>query len=236
MNDSFGELALALVSSVRDLEYALACTGDFDLRFDFTSSHGQATALERALAYDVEHARAQARALASALAVVSDLNDLTLDRIRALAMDLGRTIDSAVTSALAPDCVSTSLERARALASAINRALDRAQRGECGFQDIPVARPTPGRGNVSNRDTCIIADESLEKINRPPVCAEYFLGLLASPGSDDVLGDFWERHQRQFNLVLTKRGVHLAQLDYWWQVLRSVPGLMRIRLRRASHK
>jgi hypothetical protein len=236
MNGSHDELSSSL-ASVRDLEYALACIGDFDLRFDFTNAHGRATPGERALAFYVERARAQARAITSALDV-ADPNDLnTLDRIHVLAMDLGTTIDSAVASGPAPDCVSNSLERASVLASAIYRALDPAQRGESGIRAVPSAvnglAPSTGRFNASNRDTCLKAEEPLEKIKRPPVYAEYLLRLLASPERDDVLGDFEEQHQRQFNLILTKRGVRLAQLNYWWQVLRSVPGFLRIWLRRA---
>ena len=213
MNDSHGELSLALLTIARDLEHTLACIGDFDLRYGFTSSHGQATAKERALGYDVEHARAQARALVSALA---DVNDLNLDHVSTLVMDLGRTIDNAFASAPASDFVN-SLERARGFASTINSAI---------VNDL--ARLTSGCGDTSNTHT---ADESLEKINRPPVYVEKFLGWLASL-DESVQGDFQERHQR----LKKKHGVHLAQLHYCGLVLRSVPGFLRIRFRRAPRK
>jgi len=224
MNYSHDELSLARIS-IRDLQNLLGKIAEFDLRFSLTNSHGRSTPFERALAYDVEFARNIARGLDSALA---EVNDLTFDRIRTLGMDLGKAVDNARGSGRGLGCSIDSLERACALASGINGAIDRVQRRESGaaaLADVNAMAWPIDRGNVKSRDA---SEQSLEKINRPPVYAEHCLRLLVPPNcAEAVLGDFLER----FNLTLTKRGVHLAQLDYCWQVLRSVPGFLQMQLR-----
>jgi hypothetical protein len=68
--------------------------------------------------------------------------------------------------------------------------------------------------------------------SKPPALAEYLLELLASPElSESAAGDFFEKYNRKFKRVRAKHGVYKARLDYWWQVARSVPGLLRIRIR-----
>lgn len=68
--------------------------------------------------------------------------------------------------------------------------------------------------------------------SKPPASAQYLLELLASPDwSEAAAGDFFEKYERKFHRVRTKHSVFLAKVDYWWQVLHSTPGLLRIRLR-----
>jgi hypothetical protein len=68
---------------------------------------------------------------------------------------------------------------------------------------------------------------------RPPASAESLLNrLVPTDWSEAVLGDFLERYERKFNKTLRERGVFSAQMDYWWQVLRSIPGFLRIRISR----
>lgn len=68
--------------------------------------------------------------------------------------------------------------------------------------------------------------------SKPPTMAQYLLELLASPDwSEAASGDFFEKYDLKFRRVRTKHGVLAAKLDYWWQVVRSAPGLLRIRLR-----
>jgi hypothetical protein len=66
---------------------------------------------------------------------------------------------------------------------------------------------------------------------KPPFAAQYVLELLApAHWGEAAAGDFFERYERKFRLVAGKYGVLLAQVDYWWQVLRSAPGLIQLRL------
>lgn len=66
----------------------------------------------------------------------------------------------------------------------------------------------------------------------PPSAAQYLLELLApADWSEAAAGDFFERYEHKFRRVSTKHGVLLAKVDYWWQVLRSASGLLRIRFR-----
>ena len=218
MNYWCHELSLAL-ADVRDLENTLAHTFDFERRFAFTSSHGQATALDRALDFDIQHARVLVRALSNALA---DVNDLALDRIGDLIIDLDKTLNSVLLSSLALECGGNSLERARGLVSAIDGTL-------AALKDRAFV-PNADRGDASTQHGRFAEGKSFKSVNPPPVFAEHLLKALA--GRDEaIVGDFLERHQRQFDKTLTKRVGRLAQLDYWWQVLRSIPGLVRIRLR-----
>ena len=70
---------------------------------------------------------------------------------------------------------------------------------------------------------------------KPPASAQFILELLASPEwSDNAAGDFFERYQRKFKRVRSKHGVFAAKADYWWQVLRSTPGLLNIRFRNVA--
>jgi hypothetical protein len=65
--------------------------------------------------------------------------------------------------------------------------------------------------------------------SEPPVLAQYLLEHLAhAEWSKEAAGGFFERYQRKFNRVHNKHGLAAAKFDYW-QVLRSVPGLLRIR-------
>jgi hypothetical protein len=216
-----------ILATARDVEHVLTGIGEFDLRFSFTNSHGHANALDRALAFEVERARVRARELVNGLAV----NDLTFDRVRAIATDLARSINKARASALDLGCINGALEHSHDLATAINSALENALCEDSGLRpavaDGNDITWSTGRRNASNGRAYLIAGRSREKIS-PPVYAEYCLGFLVSPEfTEAVLGDFSER----FNLTLTKHGVHLAKLEYWWQILRSIPGFLRIRLR-----
>jgi hypothetical protein len=66
---------------------------------------------------------------------------------------------------------------------------------------------------------------------KPPALAEYCLELLASPEwSEAAAGDFFEMYERKFRRVRGRHGVIAAKFDYWWQVLRAAPGLLRIRI------
>lgn len=87
--------------------------------------------------------------------------------------------------------------------------------------------------NLANRTyRDVLASSCRVQQSKAPASAQYLLELMASPDwSEAVSGDFFERYERKFYRVRTKHGILLAKIDYWWQVLRSAPGLLRIRFR-----
>ena len=77
------------------------------------------------------------------------------------------------------------------------------------------------------------ASERLLVKPKPPAIAESLLGRLApSEWKEALLGDFLERYERKFPKTVNVRIIFLARVDYWWQVVRSVPGFIRIRAAR----
>jgi len=75
-----------------------------------------------------------------------------------------------------------------------------------------------------------IRDDNIIRTAKPPVLAEYVLELLVSPEwGESVAGDFFEKFQRKFDRVNKKNGAFAAKFDYCWQVVRSAPGLLRLR-------
>lgn len=81
-------------------------------------------------------------------------------------------------------------------------------------------------------DSLSLRDRKSAQASSPPALAEYLLELLASPEwSEAAAGDFFEKHHRKFCRVRDKHGALAAKADYWWQVVRSAPGLLRIRFR-----
>jgi hypothetical protein len=86
------------------------------------------------------------------------------------------------------------------------------------FKSILPARPVRTAGPVEE-----------DEMPKPPRIAQFLLELLAPVGwSEAVVGDFFELYERKFRRVAGKHGALLARVDYWWQVLRSAPGLLRI--------
>ena len=66
---------------------------------------------------------------------------------------------------------------------------------------------------------------------RPPRLARFLLGRLLPPDErEHFLGDVDE----EFHLIATKRSTVVATLWYWTQAIRSVPDLVRLRIRRSS--
>lgn len=62
----------------------------------------------------------------------------------------------------------------------------------------------------------------------PLAKADYLLKLITPPGrNEEFAGDLFEEYQR----VLCKHGVRKANFYYWWQVIRSIPGMLNIRFR-----
>jgi hypothetical protein len=66
----------------------------------------------------------------------------------------------------------------------------------------------------------------------PPSAAQYLLELLApADWSETAVGDLFELYERRFRRVSGKYGLFRAKVHYWVMVLRSAPGLLRIRSR-----
>lgn len=121
--------------------------------------------------------------------------------------------------------------RARAHALDLELALDRAHLNLADFASTFARANNLAIDRLGHALHLARAEENPDLRSKPPECAESVLLWLAPIGSsEEVLGDFLERHQRKFRGPLTKRRLLLARLDYWMEVLRSVPGFLRIRI------
>ena len=77
----------------------------------------------------------------------------------------------------------------------------------------------------------VIAEVAKPQIVSAAYCGEHLLRLLiAAPWDEAVSGDFLEMYERKLK-GCAGRHLLLAKLGYWWHVLRSMPGFVRIGVR-----
>lgn len=73
------------------------------------------------------------------------------------------------------------------------------------------------------------------RFSHPPGLPCFLLELLITPElSECVVGDLFEQHERKYRRVSSKFGAFAARVDFWWQVIRSVPRLLDLRLRNVA--
>ena len=96
-------------------------------------------------------------------------------------------------------------------------------------QDRPHRPPRAPRKNQEGRR---LREESKGEnvknrpCHSPPLRAEYLLDLITPPDrTEEFAGDLFEKYQR----IRAKHSVRKSNFYYWWQVIRSIPGMFRIK-------